>query len=170
MSLKCAVVVTILLVSVVIMAGCTSTSPAPVASPPPPSVAATVASTPAPAGAPAVVAPPEAQTMMQTTAWTTVPAPVPDHPYSKTYTFEGTGDYTQEFTTDSDRTWVFRMNCPDAEEIFMVTIKDKNFDDVEVLANEGGAYSGTKSVQLAAGKYYLDVASDSPWTITMSTA
>jgi hypothetical protein len=165
MSWKSAVVVTILLVSVVIMAGCTSTSPAPVVSPPPPSVAATAASTPAPAGAPTVVAPPSPAAA----AWTTVPAPVPDHPYSKTYTFEGTGDYTQEFTTDSDRTWVFRMNCPDAEEIFMVTIKDKNFDDVEVLANEGGTYSGTKSVQLAAGKYYLDVASDSPWTITMST-
>jgi hypothetical protein len=160
-----AVVLMVLIISILSFSGCTSSSPAAVATPAPVPVATTVAGTPAPAGTAATVALPSPAAA----AWTTVPAPVPDHPSSKTYTFEGTGDYTQEFTTDSSGTWVFRMNCPDAEEIFRVTIKDKNFDDVEVLADEGGAYSGPKSVQLVAGKYYLDVASDSPWTITMST-
>jgi hypothetical protein len=60
------------------------------------------------------------------------------------------------------------MDYP-GEEVFMVTIKDKNFDDVEVLANEGGSYTGTKSVRLDAGTYYLDVAAAAQWTITMST-
>lgn len=165
MSLKYAVVVLILLIGVMGIAGCTGTSPAPAVSSPPPSVAVPVASTPAPAGTPGVVAPPSPTAV----AWTTVPAPVPDHPSSKTYTFEGTGDYTQEFTTDSSRTWVFRMSSP-AKEIFLVKIMDDHGDDIDVLADASDVYAGTESVWLNAGTYYLDVAADSPWTITMSTS
>jgi hypothetical protein len=91
------------------------------------------------------------------------------YPSSKTYSFEGIGDYTQIFTMTSDGTWVFRMNYP-GDEVFIVTIKDESGDDIGVLANEGGSYTGTKSVQLDAGTYYLDVAAATPWTITISTA
>jgi hypothetical protein len=160
MIVKCAVVVTILLISLVSMAGCTGSSPAAVATPAPSSVAATVMSTPVPAGTAAPV--------VTSAAWTPE-TPATGHPYSKTYTFEGTGDYTQSFTTTDDRTWVFRMASP-AKEIFLVTIKDDRGDDIDVLADASDVYAGTESVWLNAGTYYLDVAADSPWTITMSTA
>jgi hypothetical protein len=122
-------------------------------------MAATVMSTPVPAGTAAPV--------VTSAAWTPE-TPATGHPYSKTYTFEGTGDYTQAFTTTSDGTWVYRMDYP-GDEVFIVTIKDDQGDDIEVLANEGGSYTGTKSVRLDTGTYYLDVAAAAPWTITMST-
>jgi hypothetical protein len=160
MDWKYTVVVMILLISTMSMAGCSSSPSVPVATPPPVPVTATVMSTPSlHVTAPPVVA----------SAAGTPETPATGHPSSKTYSFEGTGDDTQIFTTTSDGTWVFRMNYP-GEEVFIVTIKDNRGDDVEYLANEGGSYTGTKSVQLKAGTYYLDVAAAAPWTITMSTA
>jgi len=150
---KCTVVLIILLISAMSMAGCTGSPPAPAAT--------TVPATPAPV----TTAVPE----MTTTTRPTLETPATGHPPSKTYSFEGTGDYTQIFTTASDGTWVVRMNYPGGE-VFIVTIKDEYGDDIGVLANEGGSYTGTKSVQLDAGTYYLDVSAAAPWTITMSTA
>jgi len=160
MEWKYAIGISILLIIVMSVAGCTGSPQTPVAIPAPVSVATTVPQTLAPV-----------QTTVPVTtkaAWTTE-TPATGHPYSKTYSFEGTGDYLQEFTTTSDGTWVYRMNYP-GEEIFIVTIKDNRGDDIEVLAKEGGSFTGTKSVWLKAGSYYLDVAADAPWTITMSTA
>jgi hypothetical protein len=150
---KRAVVLILLLISAVNMAGCTGSPSLPVATP--------LAVTPA---AVTTTAP-----VIMTTTWPTLETPATGHPSSKTYSFEGTGDYTQIFTTTSDGTLVFRMNYP-GQEVFIVTIKDEHGDDIEVLANEGGSYTGTKSVQLGAGTYYLDVAAAAPWTVTMSTA
>ena len=159
-----------MLICVVFMAGCTDSLPAPVATPAPGSVAATVAGTPAPAGTAATVATAAERTTLQTAARTTVPAPVPDHPYSKTYTFEATGDYDEHtFTTDSDRTWVFRLTYP-REGDFIVLLKDKQANVIEVLADGRGPATSVKSVWLKAGTYYLDVKADAPWTITMTTA
>jgi hypothetical protein len=160
MEWKCAVVVTILLISTMSLAGCTGSPPAPVATPVPVPVATSVPDTTAPVTTAAPVAP--------TTTWPTLETPATGHPYSKTYTFEGTGDYIETFTTTSDGTWVFRMNYP-GKEVFIVTVKDNSGDTIEVLANEAGSFTGTKSVQLMAGTYYLDVAAAAPWTITMST-
>jgi len=155
-----AVMVTVLLIGAMSMAGCTGTSQPTAVSSPPPSVAATVASTPAPVTTSAPVT--------ATLVWTTE-TPATGHPSSKTYTFDGTGDYTQEFTTDSSRTWVFRMSSP-AKEIFLAKIMDDHGDDIDVLADASDVYAGTESVWLNAGTYYLDVTADSPWTITMSTS
>lgn len=154
----------ILLVSAMILAGCTGSAPAPGATPVTVPVTTVATGTPVPAQTAVLTTVPVTITAVRTTVQMTELT----HAYSKTYSFEGTGDYTQEFTTDRDGTWVFRMNYP-GEEVFIATIKDRNGDDVEVLANEGGSYTGTKSVQLVAGKYYLDVAAAAPWTITMST-
>jgi len=158
MSLRCAVVVTILLISVASLAGCTGPSPAPVATPAPVPVATTVPVPPAPAGTTAPVT--------ATTALTTETT-APGHPSSPAYTFDGTGDSTETFTTASDRTWVFRMSSP-AKEIFLVTIKDVNGDAIDVLADASDVYASTESVSLAAGTYYLDIAADSSWSITVS--
>jgi hypothetical protein len=150
---KCTVVLIIILISAMSMAGCVGSPSAPMTTP--------VPATPAPVTTAAPVIIP--------TTWPTLETPANGHPSSKTYSFEGTGDDTQIFTTTSDGTWVFRMNYP-GDEVFIVTIKDESGDDIEVLANEGGSYTGTKSMQLDAGTYYLDVAAAAPWTITMSTA
>jgi hypothetical protein len=158
MEWKRAVVVTILLISAASMAGCTGTSPAPVVTPGPVPVPTTAASTAAPV-----------TTAATATSWPTLETPATGHPYSKTYTFEGTGDYTQEFTTTDDRTWVFRMSSP-AKEIFLVRLMDRNGDTIDVLADASDVYAGTESVSLKAGTWYLDVSADSPWTITVSTA
>ena len=150
---KCAVVFIIILISTMSMAGCMGSPSAPVATP--------VSGTPARVTTTA--------TVIIITTWPTLETPATGYPSSKTYSFEGIGDYTQIFTMTSDGTWVFRMNYP-GDEVFIVTIKDESGDDIGVLANEGGSYTGTKSVQLDAGTYYLDVAAATPWTITISTA
>ena len=160
MEWKCVVVITVLLLIVTGLAGCTGSPPAPVATPVPLTVTTTVMSTPAPAGTAAPVT---------TTAAGTPETPAPDHPYAKTYSFEGTGDDVQSFTTTSGGTWIFRMNYP-GEEVFIVRLLDDHGDSIEELANEGGSYTGTKSVQMVAGTYYLDVSAAAPWTITMSAA
>lgn len=150
----------IFLVSVTCMAGCTGSPPAPGAAPAPVTVATTVPAAPAPA---------ETTTPVVTTAaWTTVQDTPGTQRYSQTYTFDGTGDSTETFTTTSDRTWVFRMSSP-AKEIFVVTIKDRNGDAIDVLADASDVYAGTESVTLKAGTYYLDIAADAPWAITVST-
>jgi hypothetical protein len=151
MSLKCAVVVTILLISAMSMAGCTGSPPAPVA---------TVPGTPVPAGT--------AVPVVTSAVWTPETSAT-GHPYSKTYTFEATGDYVHTFTTTSNGTWIFRMTNP-GNGYFLVRLQDNSGNEIEVLADGGGFSTGTKSVQLGPGTYYLDVAADAPWTITMSTA
>jgi hypothetical protein len=161
MEWKRAVVVTILFISAVSMAGCTGTSPAPVVTPGPVPVPATAVSTAAPVTTAAVVAPATTRPTLET--------PVTGNPSSKTYSFEGTGDDTRQFTTPDDRTWVFRMSSP-AKEIFLVKLMDSHGDDIDVLADASDVYAGTESVSLKAGTWYLDVSADSPWTITMSTA
>jgi hypothetical protein len=157
MSWKNALGVILLLISAVSLAGCTGSSPAPAATPTPVPVVTTVPATPAPA----ITTAPVTTTAALTQA---TPAPGP----AQTYTFEGSGDSTEKFTTATDRTWVFRMSSP-AKEIFQVTIKDRNGDTIDVLAEASDVYAGTESVTLKAGTYYLDIAADSSWSVTMST-
>jgi hypothetical protein len=94
--------------------------------------------------------------------WTTE-TPAAGHPYSKTYSFHGTGDYEDfTFTTDTDATWVFRMDPgPGA---FHVILYDVRGNEIAVLPP-----TGTISIRLAAGDYYFDIAADAPWYITMTT-
>jgi hypothetical protein len=147
-------VVALLLVSAVCLAGCTGSPAAP------------------PAPVPAVTTLPGAPVPETTAApvtTTAVPAAATPPPGpSQTFTFTGTGDSTETFTTASDRTLVFRMSSS-AKEIFQVTIKDRNGDTIDVLADASDAWAGTESVSLKAGTYYLDIAADAPWTITVST-
>jgi len=158
MSSNFAVVITILLISVVSLAGCTGS---PVTTPAPGSMTSPVISTPAPAGTAAPVS--------TSAAWTTE-TPATGHPSSKTYTFDGTGDYDKfTFTTDIDRTWVFRLTYPH-EGVFIVILKNDRGEDIAVLARERESSTGPKSIWLKAGNYYFDIAADAPWTITMSTA
>jgi hypothetical protein len=154
MTLKHIVIVIILLISALCLAGCTGSPSAPAATPAPASVAATVPGNPVPPAAPVMSA-----------AWTTE-TPYAGHPYSKTYSFKGSGDYEDfTFTTDSDATWAFRMDP--GQGYFMVSLKDARNNEIKVLADGPG--SSTNSVWLKAGNYHFDIAADSPWYITMST-
>ena len=89
------IVLTILLISALGMAGCTAPSPAPAGTPVPPVTAATTVS-----GTPSTVSWPA------TATWPSLETPATGHPYSKTYTFQGTGTYEDfTFTTTSDALW-----------------------------------------------------------------
>lgn len=159
MSLKSVVIITILLISAMSTAGCTGSPSAPVATPAPASVAVTVPGTPVPAGATVPV--------VTYAAWTTE-TPYAGHPYSKTYSFHGSGDYEDfTFTTDSDATWAFRMDPGSG--YFLVSLKDARNNEIAVLADGTSAGSSQKSVQLKAGSYHFDISADSPWYITMTT-
>jgi hypothetical protein len=154
MSLKHVVVLTILLISVMGMAGCTSSPSIPVATPPLVPVTATVMSSPSFT----LTVPP----VVPSVAWTPE-TPAMGHPSTKTYSFHGTGDYQDfPFTTDSDATWVFHMDPGSG--YFLVSLKDAPGNEIEVLPP-----TGTKSVWLKAGNYHFDIAADAPWYITMAT-
>jgi len=158
MGLHYAVAGTVLIISALVMTGCTGPSPQPVATLSPVPVATTVT-----LNLEGTVAP-----VTTTAAWT-VETPKTGRPYSKLYTFTATGDYDEHtFTTDSDRTWVFRLTYPE-EGDFIVVIKDNHGDVREVLASAGESSTGQKSVWLEAGTYALDVQAEAPWTITMFT-
>jgi hypothetical protein len=155
MEWKFIIVLTILLISSVSMAGCTGPSPAPVAAPAPVPASTTV---PTPASV-SWAAP--------TTTWPTLETPATGHPYSKTYSFHGSGTYEDfTFTTTSDATWAFQMDPGPG--YFLVILKDAQGKQLEVLAD--GAAAGTKSAWLKAGDYAFDITAESPWDITMSTS
>jgi hypothetical protein len=153
MSLKYTVIIMVLLIGVLSLAGCTGSSSAPVATSTP-LPAATVHNTPVPSAAPVMSA-----------QWTTE-TPYAGHPYLKTYSFHGSGDYEDfTFSTDNDATWAFRMDP--GQGYFLVSLKDAQNNEIKVLADGPGA--STNSVWLRAGNYHFDIAADSPWYITMST-
>jgi hypothetical protein len=161
MSWKTATLVMILLTGALLMTGCTDSSPAPVTIPSPVSLPATVPASPAPVTTASLV-PPEV-------SWPALETPATNHPYSKTYSFQGTGDYDElTFSTASDATWVITMTPP-REGIFIVILKNSQGQDIETLSSEGISPTGLKSVYLKAGNYYFDIAADAPWYITMTT-
>ncbi len=51
------------------------------------------------------------------------------------------------------------------ESNFAVTVKNEDKKYVSLLVNEIGDFSGKKSIQLAAGNYYLEITADGDWTI-----
>jgi hypothetical protein len=153
---KYIIVLTVLLISALSMAGCTGTSPAPVGTPVPPVTAATTV--PGTPGSVSWAATP--------TTWPTPETPATGHPYSKTYSFHGSGTYEDfTFTTASDATWAFRMDPGTG--YFLVILKDARGKQIQVLAD--GPAAGTRSVWLKAGDYAFDITADSPWYITMTT-
>lgn len=159
MSLKSVVIITILLISAMSIAGCTGSPSAPRATPAPASVVAIVPGTPV---SPGTVVP-----VVTYAAWTTE-TPYAGHPYSKTYSFQGSGDYEDfTFTTESDALWAFRMDPGSG--YFLVSLKDARNNEIAVLADGTSAGSSQKSIQLKAGNYHFDIAADSPWYITMTT-
>ena len=120
MSLKSAVIFTILLISAMSMAGCTGSPSAPPVTPAPASVVATLPGTPVPAGT--------AVPVVTYAAWTTE-TPYQGHPYSKTYSFHGSGDYEDfTFATESDATWAFRMDP--GQGYFLVSLKDARNNEI----------------------------------------
>ncbi len=148
----------VLLIGMISMAGCTGSPTAPSATPHPSSVVFPGTSTPVPAGAAVPV---------MSAAWTTE-TPYAGHPYTKTYSFHGSGDYEDfTFSTESDATWNFRMDPGSG--YFLVSLKDARNNEITVLADGTSAGSSQKSVTLKAGNYHFDIAADSPWYITMTT-
>jgi hypothetical protein len=151
---KSVAMITILLLTAVILAGCTGSPAAPA---------------PTPALTPEAVTTAAGGTVVPVVSYAavTLETPYQGHPYSKTFSFSGTGDYEDfTFTTDNDATWAFRMDPGPGN--FRVSLKDARGTEIMVLADGPGA--GTASVRLKAGNYYFDIMADSPWHITMSMA
>jgi len=159
MEWKYIILVSVLLIGTVCFAGCTGPSQAPVATPAP------AATTLPAAHAPAATAVPF-NTLTYT--WTTE-TPYQGHPYTKTYSFKGSGDYEDfTFSTDRDATWVFDLTYP-RQGVFTVVLKDSRGDQLDVLANEGGGGSSRRTAFLKEGNYAFDVQADAPWYIMMTT-
>jgi hypothetical protein len=152
----------ILLVAAAVAAGCTGPSQAgPAVLPSTATPAATLPATPPPAATAVPLA-------TVTYTWTTE-TPYQGHPYTRTYSFHGTGDYEDfTFSTDRDAMWVFDLTYP-KEGIFTVVLRDAHGEQLDVLANEGGGGSSRKTVRLDAGSYAFDIQADAPWYIMMTT-
>ena len=151
-------VLSILLISLISMAGCTGSPQAPLATPTISSVAFPGTNPPVPAE---TVAP------VMSAAWTTE-TPYQGHPYTKTYSFHGSGDYEDfTFSIDKDATWKFRMDPGQGH--FLVRLKDARNDEITVLADGTNAGPTQKPVMLKAGEYHFDITADSPWYITVTT-
>lgn len=159
MEWKYGILVAALLIGTAGIAGCTGPSQSPVTSPAP--ATATLAATDAPAATAVPFNTP-------TYTWTTE-TPYEGHPYTKTYSFKGSGDYEDfTFSTDRDATWVFDLTYP-KQGVFTVILKDAHSNQLDVLANEGGGGTSKKTVYLKAGNYAFDVQADAPWYIMMTT-
>ena len=52
---------------------------------------------------------------------------------------------------------------------FIVWLKDAQGNNIDLLANKIGSYSGEKSAQLSTGTYYLDVTASGPWSIQITS-
>jgi hypothetical protein len=76
----------------------------------------------------------------------------------------GSGYDVKSFVIYSNSVRVFDMSYS-GEGNFIVWLKNSQGDNINNLANDMGSFKGTKSQQLEAGKYYLDVSANGPWTI-----
>ncbi|WP_292346412.1 MULTISPECIES: hypothetical protein [unclassified Methanoregula] len=161
MELKYIVTIMMLLAGITLLCGCTGSPQAPVATPAPVPAATTL---------PAAAAPVATAAPFRTaaSAWTTE-TPYEGHPYTKTFSFHGSGDYEDfTFSTDRDATWVFDLTYP-KQGVFTVVLRDAHGDQLDVLANEGGGGNSRKTVFLKAGNYAFDIQADAPWYIMMTT-
>jgi hypothetical protein len=81
----------------------------------------------------------------------------------------GTGNMVVPFTATESGLWVFTLTSSGPSN-FIVWLKDDRGNRMVTLANEIGVYSGTKTQNLDAGKYYLNVTASGPWTIRASVS
>jgi hypothetical protein len=137
---KYLIVIFVILMSAILLTGCTSTKSAQVATPTPQIVYVTVYATP------------------------NTPTAVPTPTASKILNFSGNGDDVQSFTVTGRGIGIFTMKYSGAHN-FIIRMNDENGELVDLLANEIGSYSGRTSSPLSTGKYYLDVKASGPWTI-----
>ena len=134
MRLKYSIGLLILLISMICMAGCTSSTSAPVATPTPQIIYVTVVVTPTPGQTPPIA----------------TPTAVPTSAQSKTTTFQGNGDDVQSFTATGDGMRIFAMSYS-GDGNFVIWLKDNQGNDIDLLANEIGSYNGKKSERLGPG-------------------
>lgn len=85
---------------------------------------------------------------------------------SDTRSFSGTGQAATSLFHLGDGLVKFKLTHS-GESHFGVWLKDKNGEDVELLANEIGTFDGSKAVGVSDDQYILDVSADGPWAITI---
>lgn len=139
----------LLLVAVVIAAGCTNTG------------SDTVQPTTTPA---------EITTSAVPTAAPTIPDTITQIPtgYSLSNHFSGNGDDVKSFTATGSGLKIFTL-FHNGDRNFIVWLKDTSGDKVALLVNENGKYYDKKSETLSSGTYYLDITADGSWTIDISS-
>ena len=85
-------------------------------------------------------------------------------PSDSPITISGTGDDVKSFSADGTNLRIFSMQYT-GEANFIVWLKDGQGNNLDLLANKIGSYSGNTSAQLQTGEYFLDIAASGPWTI-----
>ena len=82
-------------------------------------------------------------------------------------TLSGKGQQASEFIKLDTGSTVFRLRH-DGSQYFTVWLLDNKGAKVEMLANEAGSFSSSKTVEIdQPGVYILDIAADGSWTITV---
>ncbi len=82
-------------------------------------------------------------------------------------TLSGKGQQASEFIKLDTGSTVFRLRH-DGSQYFTVWLLDNKGAKVEMLANEAGSFSNSKTVEIdQPGVYILDITADGSWTITV---
>lgn len=82
--------------------------------------------------------------------------------------FRGSGDDVVSFSSTGTGLRIFTMTHT-GDSNFAVWLKDGDGDNIDLLVNEIGSYSGKKSAKLTTGDYVLDISADGPWTAEVAS-
>lgn len=89
-------------------------------------------------------------------------------PTQGTSVYSGNGDDIRQFTVNKDGGYII-TGVYSGDTNFIVRITDNDGKQVgSSLFNQTGSYTGKRIVNLAAGKYYLEIQAKGPWSIDLS--
>ncbi|ACU75429.1 hypothetical protein Caci_6583 [Catenulispora acidiphila DSM 44928] len=80
----------------------------------------------------------------------------------------GSGQQTSRKFTVAGGLTEFTSSCADCDANFAVELLDATGNEVDLLANTIGTYTGTTAEGLPAGDYLLNVTADAAWNITIT--
>lgn len=82
--------------------------------------------------------------------------------------FSGSGDDVKSFTTTGAGLRIFSMQYTGPRN-FIVWLKDGQGNDVDLLVNDIGSYTGKNAAEIKPGNYVLDISASGPWTIEIAS-
>jgi len=102
---------------------------------------------------------------VQTTAVNVIPTPTP----ASTTIYTGSGNEEKTITISAPCTMYFDISYTGTNK-FKVWLEDGVRNQIKIFTDQTGAYSGTSSIPLTPGTYYLDIQTDGSWTVSTRIA